>query len=336
MTNEVIMLAALSCSSQKMVSLPIIFFRGDSQMMRSQEQRGSLYAILSGFLYGFIGYFGLSAINGHLSASTMLFWRFLISSSVILIIVIPQMKNSSDSPRQMLNAFMTGAIFYGVSTLLYFYSSLYIGSGLAMVLFFTYPVIIMLLNYFLYGQVIPKVYYWAILIILIGMMLLIDMNEMAFDLLGLLFAMISAFFYACYIIASKNNKMSPNVSTLMVCLGCMTTSLLVAVFTNSFEVPSSVSVWFDLLGIGVIATVVPIVLLLHSLKYISSEKASILSVLEPVFVVVFGVILLGEKLKPWHALGVVFVLAGALITLFSHRISLIRMKHHLFHRVGRV
>ncbi|BCA94795.1 hypothetical protein TUM19329_11560 [Legionella antarctica] len=54
----------------------------------------------------------------------------------------------------------------------------------------------------------------------------------------------------------------------------------------------------------------------------SSEKASILSVLEPVFVVVFGVLLLGETLKPWHALGVVFVLAGALITLFGHKINL--------------
>lgn len=32
--------------------------------MNSQEQRGSFYAILSGFLYGFIGYFGISAIHG--------------------------------------------------------------------------------------------------------------------------------------------------------------------------------------------------------------------------------------------------------------------------------
>ncbi|HGF0879602.1 TPA: EamA/RhaT family transporter, partial [Legionella pneumophila] len=47
--------------------------------MNSQEQRGSFYAILSGFLYGFIGYFGISAIHGDLSASNMLFWRFLIS-----------------------------------------------------------------------------------------------------------------------------------------------------------------------------------------------------------------------------------------------------------------
>lgn len=61
-------------------------------MMMNQEYRGSIYAILSGFLYSFIGYFGLSAINGHLSASTMLFWRFLISSIIILFIMLPKIK----------------------------------------------------------------------------------------------------------------------------------------------------------------------------------------------------------------------------------------------------
>jgi len=299
--------------------------------MMSQDHRGSLYAILSGFLYGFIGYFGISAINGNLSTSNMLFWRFLISSSVILVFLIPQIKNIKDSFGQMFIAFITGAFFYGFSTLLYFYSSLYIGSGLAMVIFFTYPVIIMLLNYFLYGQLIPKVYYLATLIILIGMLLLIDMNQIAFDVLGIVLAVTSALFYACYIISSKNNKISPNVSTLMVSLGCMMTSFFVALGTNTFEIPSSMNIWFNLFGIGVIATVIPMMLMLHSLNYISSEKASILSVLEPVFVVVFGVLLLGEELQPWHALGIVFVLAGALLTLFSHRIGI----SQLFRLIGR-
>ncbi len=289
--------------------------------MKSREYRGSLYAITSGLLYGFIGYFGLSAMNGNLSASNMLFWRFLISSVIILLIILPQIRRINDSYTQMFGAFVSGAFYYGLSTLLYFFASHYLGSGLSMVIFFTYPVIIMLLNYFLYGQVIPKAYYLAIVILLTGMVLLVDMKEMAFDLTGIFLGLTSALFYAGYIMFSKKNPVSPNVSTLMVSLGCMTTSFLVAVFTNTLTIPTSVEVWFNLFGIGIVATVLPILLMLHSLKYISSEKASILSVLEPVFVVILGVLLLNEELESWHALGVVFVLAGALITLFSHKIS---------------
>ncbi|KGP63539.1 membrane protein [Legionella norrlandica] len=297
--------------------------------MSSQEQQGSFYAILSGFLYGFIGYFGISAINGDLSASNMLFWRFFISSILILIFLISQLNRIKDSYKSMLVAFLSGAFYYGISTLLYFYGSLYIGSGLSMVIFFTYPVMIMLLNFFFYGQTIPKVYYLAIAIILMGMALLIDLEEVAFDLWGIFLGLTSAFFYACYIVASKNNKISPNLSTLMVCLGCMATSFIVASLEHSFKIPLSLPVWLNLFGIAIIATVIPILLMLYSLKYISSEKASILSVLEPVFVVVFGVLLLGEVLKPWHALGIAFILAGALITLFSHKINLNQLRQQL-------
>ena len=70
------------------------------------------------------------------------------------------------------------------------------------------------------------------------------------------------------------------------------------------------------------ATVIPILLMLYGLKYISSEKASILSVLEPVFVVIFGILLLGESLRFLSAVGIVLILAGALMTLFSHKIRL--------------
>ena len=301
--------------------------------MMSSEQKGSLYAILSGFLYGFIGYFGLSAINGNLSASTMLFWRFLIASILIFILLLPKIKNFKNVARRpLLIAFLSGACYYGISTLLYFYASLYIGSGLSMVIFFTYPLVIMLLNYFFYGQLIPRIYYAATFIILLGMLLLIDMNEVGFDLLGIFLGLASAFFYACYIMSSKKNVIPPDLSTLMVCLGCMATSFIVALLDHSLALPDSWGTWFNLLGIGVIATVIPILLMLHSLNYISSEKASILSVLEPVFVLILGVLLLGETLQPWHAIGVVLVLFGALLTLFSHRIKLERIKA-LFYRV---
>lgn len=294
--------------------------------MASQDRRGSFYAIASGFLYGFIGYFGMSAINAQLSISNMLFWRFFISSLVMAIIVLPKIRTLNDSFKELILAYLMGVFYYGISTYLYFCASLYIGSGFAMVLFFTYPVMIMILNYFLYGELIARIYYLAIIIILLGMVLLIDLNQISFDLMGIFLTVISALFYAGYVMGSKKNNVSPQGSTLMVCLGCMTTSFSLALLTNTLKLPASLDAWVNLFGIGVIATVVPILLLLISLKYISSEKASILSVLEPVFVVIFGVLLLGEPLQPRNAFGIVLILSGALITLFSHKINLSQLK----------
>lgn len=291
--------------------------------MISKEHRGSLYAIMSGFLYGFVGYFGVSVVNASISVPNMLFWRFFIASIVIGVIVLLKVKPSKNSLKEMAVAFGNGAIFYGISTMLYFFACPYIGSGLAMVIFFTYPAMVMLLNHFLFGQKIPTIYYFAIAIIIIGMCLFVDPNEMEFDLWGIILSVMSAFFYASYIVSSKKiSTLSPTLTTLMVCLGCMVTFAILSLTTNSFTVPTTLHVWLHLFGISIVSTTIPILLLLYSLNYINSEKASILSVLEPIFVLIFGMTLLGEPMKMQYILGVIIVLAGALLTLFSQRIHL--------------
>jgi drug/metabolite transporter (DMT)-like permease len=287
-------------------------------IMISNEHRGSLYAILSGLLYGFVGYFGVSAINESISVTNMLFWRFLIASLIIVFIIIFQLKRIPYARKDMVTAFMNGAVFYGLSSMIYFYACPYIGSGLAMVIFFTYPAMIMLLNYFLYGNKIPTVYYFSVVIFVGGMCLFVDINEVRFDIIGIVLSIVSAMFYAGYIVSSKQiTALHPYISTLMVCLGCTTTCLFLSLMNHSLIIPSTLHTWANLFGIGIISTTAPILLLLYSLNYISSEKTAILSVLEPVFVLIFGITLLDEPMKLQYVFGVIIVLAGALLTLFS-------------------
>lgn len=298
-------------------------------MMISNQHRGSLYALLSGFLYGFVGYFGVSATHASLSVTNMLFWRFLIASIVMSLIVILQGKPALHSRKDRYIAFVNGIIFYGLSTMLYFYACPYIGSGLAMVIFFTYPAMVMLLNYFFYRQNIPRLYYLSIITIGCGMPLFVDTSNVTFDVLGIILSILSAFLYAGYLVSSKKiATLSPVISTLMVCLGCTLTSLVLSLINHSVSIPSTLSVWLDLLGIGVLSTAAPILLLLYGLNYISAEKTAILSVLEPVFVFIFGVTLLGEPMKLRYVVGVVIVLAGALMCLLSEKTQRNRTQHY--------
>lgn len=105
----------------------------------------------------------------------------------------------------------------------------------------------------------------------------------------------------------------------MVSFGCMLTSLIFCFVDGSFEVPQTIHVWTNITGMGLICTALPILMLLQSLKYISSEKASMLSVLEPVFVVILGVILLGESMAILQAIGAVVILSGAVMTFLPHK-----------------
>ena len=58
----------------------------------SKNQIGSIYAIVSGLCYGFMGYFGIRLIDSGLSLYNMLFWRFFIATLIILLVFIPKRK----------------------------------------------------------------------------------------------------------------------------------------------------------------------------------------------------------------------------------------------------
>ena len=61
----------------------------------------------------------------------------------------------------------------------------------------------------------------------------------------------------------------------------------------------------------------PILFLLEAMKHISSDKASLLSVLEPVCVVIIGMLLLDETLTALQVVGIIAVLGGALLVQFE-------------------
>lgn len=290
--------------------------------MISIEQRGAIYAILSGFLYGFVGYFGVSIIHSSMSITNMLFWRFMIASvtiGIVLLLTSPKQVPHKD----MCVAFINGAIFYSLSTWLYFLACPYIGSGLAMVIMFTFPAMIMLLNHCIFKKEIPTIYYFALAIIIIGMCFFIDKNEVRIDIVGIVFSIFSALSYAGYIISSKKiTSLTPMLSTLMICSGCATTFFFFSCLNHSLMIPTARSIWLDLCGIGIVSTAAPVLLLMYSLNHIHSEKAAILSVLEPIFVVIWGVTLLGEPMKLQYIMGIIIVLTGALLTLVNQRTHL--------------
>ena len=283
----------------------------------SAEQRGSLYVISSGVCYGFIGYFGVTLINSDLSLANMLFWRFFIAALFIFPILVTQLyKDIRVSLKENLKIVLYGMLFYSTSSITYFVGSKYIGTGLTMVVFFTYPALVMLFNCVLYKAKINISYYLAFSMMIFGIILLVDLHDLEFGFLGIGFGVLSATCYACYIIASKKSNVAPIVSTFMLLIGCTVTCLIFTCLEYSFFVPHLDS-WINIIPMAIICTALPIILVLQGLKYISSEKASIVSILEPIFVLMSGIILLGERVSNIQILGIVAVLSGALITLFA-------------------
>lgn len=283
----------------------------------TNEYKGILYAIGSGLSFGLLGYFGITLMQAHLSVYNMLFWRFVIGAITVGFVLIPHYATLFKEPKEAIRVIIYGVLFYSTTTILYFLACQYISTGLAMVTFFTYPVVVLLLNRIFYKTSIPRSYYLAVFLIVMGMVLLGGNDTVTCDYRGLLLGIASAVVYAWYIILSKKSTLSPVASTFMVSIGCIMSCCIAAVWEGSFCIPQGFDVWMKILALGTLCTALPMLLLLKALKYISSEKASLLSVLEPIFTLFFGVILLDETVTMVQMIGIVIILCGALVTVLS-------------------
>ena len=109
-----------------------------------EQLKGTLLVILAGVFYGTTGYFATILNEEGLSVEDLLLWRFL-GSALLLAPIVPSFFKRRVSPQQWRTLglfFVLGALCYSLGTILYFHSSFIIGTGLSMVLYFSYPLLV--------------------------------------------------------------------------------------------------------------------------------------------------------------------------------------------------
>ena len=153
-----------------------------------------------------------------------------------------------------------------------------------------------------------------------GLFMLKETSNHSPGFTGILYGVSAAIFYAFYIIGSKkysNTPIDSNVLTTLLSLGCTLLFLVLSLSEHSLSLPTSRNTWIYILILGTVATAIPIQLMLEGLKHISSVRASIISVLEPLVTVMVGVFLLEESISLVQTLGACIILGSAVLVQFQ-------------------
>ncbi|MBA3661716.1 MAG: DMT family transporter [Gammaproteobacteria bacterium] len=285
--------------------------------------KGTCLVTLSAITYGGIGYFGTEIMRTGMSVQTMLFWRFSLASIWILLFLSLSKNNTIRLTTKPLSSviitFMLAIIAYSGSSAFYFLASEEVGTGVAMVIFFFYPIFIALFAFCFSSWRFNRYAFSALVAVTVGLLLLEHPQQGVFKLLGIILALIAALSYAIYVFMGKYTVqlMDAKWQTFFICLGNVILFFVVAMLTHSFQFPQTLSTWFNIFAIGIVGTAIPMQLLLEGLKWLSPLKAGILSVFEPIVTLILGFLLLHESISLTQMIGILVILLGAMLIHFD-------------------
>jgi drug/metabolite transporter (DMT)-like permease len=212
-----------------------------------------------------------------------------------------------------------GLIGYYLASYFDFLGLQYITAALERLLLFVHPTFVVLFSALLFGRRITGRDVFAIVLSYVGIAVVFG-NDLATQpgnvALGSFWVILSALFYAAYLIGS--GRIVGRVGTLRFAAyaGLVSSIAVVAHFLATREASLLISQPAPVYGLSIlmalVSTVLPIVLTMEGIRRLGASHASIVASVGPLATIFLGALFLGEHITAVQVLGAALVLAGVL------------------------
>ena len=278
---------------------------------------GYCAGIIAGISYGTNPLFAKPLLESGFPVLVMLFFRYGISALLLAGWMLLKKEPFRVKGRELGLLAILGLLF-AFSSLFLFASYAFIPSGLATTLVYLYPVFVALIMVFL--RFYPSWQTWLSIIATFGGILLLSQpsGDAQIKPLGILLAIGSALSYAFYLVIVNRSKRIKQVSEHTLTLyALMTGTVLFAVIRSvqgggMLEGIDSRADWFNLVGLALVPTMISMLTLAVSSRYIGPTKTSVLGVFEPLTAILIGTMMFGEPLTLKMVAGILVCVAAVI------------------------
>jgi drug/metabolite transporter (DMT)-like permease len=276
--------------------------------------RAILAAMLGSSLVGSVPMFATGLYRAGMSVLSLLFWRYWIALAVLAPLAMwtgPGLR--ADWLRGGWALFLNALTLGTLQTFTYFRAVEGMPSSVVVTLFFTYPVLTLAFDRWLFRKPIATGSIAAAALVFAGA-LVVGWPSLSFaggDRIAVLCAVATPLSFSLYIaVAYRYTRLTSafgGATWIYAGLACAYT-VLVALY--GLQLPSGWDGWGSVLWIGVIGGAVQISSFAYALPRLSAGAYSIVISMELVTVVLLGVLVLGEALTGWQVAGIVLVGCG--------------------------
>lgn len=283
-----------------------------------QSIKGFFFIFLSVSLLGLTPVIGKFAYRLGISVETLLFLRFAIASVLLFSYLLIRHQSFKIRQNQFRTIIVLGLLFC-IQSVTYFTSIKYILSSLAVVLFYIYPIIVLLLTIFIDKQKLSLGILFPILLSLLGIIILVGLPTGSINYFGVLLTITSAFSFALYVIIGKRivSELSTVVLTSWV-TGCTSIFLLiVGTIKGSISLQFQPTGWYYVIALALFCTIISTISFYRGMKYLSPAKTSLFSTIEPIVTTISAYLLLNEAINPIQIIGIGCILSSVILVIMQ-------------------
>ena len=278
-----------------------------------------LLIVVAAVLWGSIGLFSKIAGNRGFTPIDICFIRSLFS--VIILGIFFSIKDRNIFKLKSivdLKYFVgTGIISFSLYNWSYIAAIKETSMGVAAILLYTAPSIIMILSVFLFHEKITRIKILVIIITFIGCMMVTGIFEgdNIISWKGFLYGILSGIGYGLYSIFGKY-ALQKYLSVTVVFYTFLMSTFLFCVIGKPIIIISKINEsqsWIFIVSFALFSAAIPYILYTKGLSKIEASKASIIANIEPVVAAIIGICAFSEEINFLKILGIILVLGAVCI-----------------------
>ncbi len=289
-------------------------------MLKNRGVLGVVFGLISATLYGITPIFVYHATDNGADSFGLMCSRYIIAVIVLLIFRTFKMGFGNWPTKKLsLKLFLLGAIGLYSNSICMFTAFDYLPSGLAMVLFYFYPILVVLFGWVFFRHVPPKIIWPCLAITLLGVALSASKLSGG-QAKGVAIIVFGAFAYAIYsVLAAASMPKTDLVSGLILIFGGAGFSFVVVWLIDPPGLPTTMpfvaDVWLPALEIGIVGTIGAMGIFFAGMNLIGASKSAVIQTWEVLVAICSGVFFLNQSFSIRQLFGAVLILSGVIVLL---------------------
>ena len=281
-------------------------------MKRTMNPR--LMLITSMTVFGTLGIF---VRNIPVSSGELALYRAILAALLIAVfLLVTKQKIPFANIKREVPLLLASGVAMGINWILLFEAYKYTTVSVATLSYYFAPVIVTVVCPILFKERLTGKQIVCFVMSTLGLVLITGIGDIGggSDILGLLFGLGAAVFYATVILLNKFIKNVEGIHrTFLQFLSAIVILIPYVIMTSGVTLGNLNGLgWANLLIVGLIHTGVTYCMYFSSLKELPGQKAAILSYIDPLVAVLISVTILGESMTVWQVIGGILILGFTL------------------------